>query len=204
MKTFSNNTHGTTVNVDVPETVEEYDTLAGKIGMALADAISNCVYRSWNPAFGRAAVKRLCEKYDVEVPQKHANGKPVFGAKKKDGTQSPILLGSQQFVKHLLDEGTMSEDEWAEEATAIAKAVPFDPSESSGGGRIKKEYLETAANILTAIENKQTTAKDFVKLIETNNPGFKVGEPTVENIAVAVKTDQERIANEKKAAYTGG
>lgn len=161
---------GTTVTVNVPETVEEYNALdTTRPSAVLADAISNTLQHSWKSEVRDKFVELLASDYGFNRLMKP-------GATKKDGTPGAEVPAEthKDCMDRALKEGKLNEDQVADLLRKAASAVPFDPApgERSGGtGRIGKEYYAAADGIISVGADG---VKKAVKKLEKLNPGLKV------------------------------
>jgi len=145
---------GFDVMVQVPETVEEFDSLAGRSGACLEEATDNVIYRGVLAEFRSKLVDAL-EKdtsFPIEREQKkNAKGEPQF-----DKDQKPILVVSESegaYKKRLQAHLGLDDDAFAARfaplAQQVAQGIKFDPKATERKPKTPpKTYLEAARSIL--------------------------------------------------------
>lgn len=196
---------GFNLSVTVPDSVEDFDKAAGKPGAALGEAIKNVIYRGWNAEFRRAFLERM-EK-DSEIPwpvdQKKTDAQPD----RKDGKpKTPVHIPEGDYFDLLKAKG-YTQDQMAPIAVEVAAGIAFDPAAAEGGGgRIGKEYLTAAEDVIKSGVERVTRVKSK---LEQSNPGLTVdldpatadvkNEEHVKALARAIKTNADRKAREALA-----
>lgn len=183
VKDYSNTSCGATVNIQVPESAEEFDSLAGREGAAADAAVRHTIYHSWNQAFRTALAEAVASKTGEKPRQ--------VGTKTNDkGEEEPVLETDASFLNYVTGEGLISGEDYAELAQSVADDLPFDPSPTPRTGRVSKEMKALAESVVAGVESGATTAEDVVAKLEAT-PGVKVGEFTVDNVARAIKAREE-------------
>lgn len=154
--------------VAVPETIEEFDTLAGKPGAALASAIANEIYRGVLTE-ARSEFCGLLEDYSGIPRATKESGRT---RKKDDGSTEPVLVFAEteaDYVKRVIAELTVKanngkptdqqveEIPWKSEFAPLVarlsvggdKEVKFDPKATERkSNKIEKRFLDGADNII--------------------------------------------------------
>jgi len=215
MKSQTVKTLGYTINVQVPENVQEFDRLAKKDGACLEQGILNIIYRSVLAQFRSL----FCEQ--VEAQTQVARETKDTGRTRKVKTEHPdgsvteetesVLVYSEteadyldRVIHTLAQRDGVAPDEvharFAELANSLAGKIPFDPSEkeraegSAGPKKPSKTMLALAAKIVAA----NAAAKVAGDL--TQKLGFVVL-PDVESLARAITEDQRRKRLALEAEY---
>lgn len=195
MKPYINRTLGLKVNVMVPSTVEEYDTLAGSPGVCLTSAIANGIYKQWNHEFRDALCETLVKQTGVEMLSRKE--------KSKDGSEKLVKTETEQsYVDRLLADGKITDGELQKLADAVAAEIKFDPSPSTRQRKAPKEIQNNAAAIMAAVTAGQSSAKVVAKKLG-DELGVKFadafGEFNEESViaalmAIKAKEDRDRIS----------
>jgi hypothetical protein len=197
---------GFNVTVSVPSSVEENDSLAGKVGATLDDAVDNVVYRSGDglPAFREAlangievatGIKRVSEpvmtKATADTPaqqKKDEQGELVFKYTESEA----------DYIDRVLAQTGRSRESFIDQATAAQTSVKYDPkaSERSAAGpkTPPKSVFETVDAIIAA---GQHTA---VAVSLTGLLGRQV-EADRESLAKAIHEDQLNEMRKLKSKY---
>lgn len=159
MKDKKYNSLGLTVSISVPETVEEYNALAGRENAAVDDAVDNTVYRSVLAEFR----EKFCEEVEKEtgIARKRSPVLDDKGEPKKDKNNNPVITFDETEGKYiarvLAEKGYDDAGTFQAIADAIATNLKFDPSvreRTSGGGKVAKTYVEAADKIIAMGEDK--------------------------------------------------
>ena len=182
----------------VPESAEEFDTIAGKSGACVEEAISNVLYRGWNAEFRKGVQKAIKDTTGFErlvVKQ---------GPPKKDGTTSPIYESEADYVKRYLAQevglGKTKDAVMADLngiAIGVAKSLKFDPKPSTRSTGPGKEWEAAAQSTLSSINNDPARVAKLVAKLEGLNEGMEItvgedGLVSVEELAKALKTNAAR------------
>ena len=201
--TLTQNSMGLTVQIKgCPASALEYDELAGEIGAAVADAISNQVKHVWLSRFRTKVAERLA--VETGFPREK-----VGERKNKDGTVTAVLEKPIDYLNRLCEDKNCEPAEFNPIAQPVADEMPFSSvfvgAPGSGRGRIGKEYLAIADEIMEKVDAAGGDYSAFMDKITEGNPGFTFiiddsGAPTRESIALAIKLDLDR---QKRAALQG-
>lgn len=209
MKPRTYNSLDLDLQVPAPETVEEFDTNAGKPGACLNEAINNVVYRSWLADF------RSLFLHGGEIEVTNA-----------DGTKSKVKVEGIDDITKIEREGTANDAgeivKWTEtegkyfarvcaklqkpasefqaHANKIAKLIPFDAKASPrtfAPKKTAKAYLDAATQIIDkgeAVASK--VAAELAKLL-----GIDV-QPNRESLgkAISLHEAKKREAEKPKLA----
>lgn len=170
---------GLDFQLEVPSTVDEYNTLAKDLNACLSEAILNVVYRSTLPDIRTRFITALEAATGIKFPTikndkgeevydpKMSDGKFVDGVRDKKGWQepeawksaaTPILLSAIQGDPKAVDtEGKPDED--------ARKPVVFDPTATAKGPSkpktLPKDYLDAATRVFA--NNNQNKIVDRIK-----------------------------------------
>lgn len=147
MKSITNRTLGFAVTVSVPETAEEYDGLAGRVGACVDDANNNVLYRSWNHKFRKA----LCEAVEEETGEERGNTVNEETGKKTFTEQEKV------YVSRVISEGLIEQEEVDSIAQRVAPGIEFDPKPTSRKKKVPEEISKAVTTVLAALEEGTTT-----------------------------------------------
>lgn len=174
---------GLDLAVKVPESVDEFNTLAGNANACLDEATNNILYRSWLADFRSTYCEKLETTAGIERKTRDTG--------KKDTKGEPVLVYDEseaEFVKRVCAEKGVEITAFKSLADEVAAGIAFDPKaterKTAGPKKLPKMYLEIAQKVLDAGAAEAVAAKLSGKL------GITVA-PTLEGIAAAVKADQE-------------
>lgn len=195
---------GTTVSVDVPSTVEEYNALdTSRPSAVLADAVNNTLQHSWKGEVRDKAAALVEEELGFKRAMKP-------GAVKKSGEAGAEVPAEtvKDYFDRALSEGKATEEQLATILIKAASSTPFDPSpgeRSGGSGRIGKEYYAAADGI---ISQGPDVVKKAVKKLEKLNAGVSVkfnedGSVSRDSFASAIRTNAARKVAEASAELIG-
>lgn len=197
MKAYQNKTLGQTVTLQVPETAEEFDSLAGATGLCVKDANRNVIYRQWNHEFRKA----FCDALENETGIARKTKTVGEGDKAKevfDETEAEYLNGLE-LGKHI-DEERMSQI-----AQEVAAEVKFDPTPSTRSKKIPKEITNAAAGLMAAVNAGETDAKklakNFEKVLGIESFTVAFGEVSEDSLAAALLADKEKTDRERSAKF---
>lgn len=195
MKTEEYNFLGLKVNKEVPTTNEEFDKAANELNAACASAVDHYMYHVWGGKF-REEFCAAVEK-STEIPWPTDDDAMKTATPKKDGTVTPIHISHGQYFKLVLAKTGKKPEDFAEIANEVAARVAFDPSASSSGGRIAKEYISAAEGV---IAKGPDAVAQVVATLNRLNPGVSLGDaPTVDELARAIKSNADRKKAEAAA-----
>jgi hypothetical protein len=190
-------TLGYEIQVQVPSSVEEFDSLAKKQGVCLEQAILNIIYRSVLAKVRTTFVEVLEEQTGIARLTKDSGKK----RKNEAGVEEPVLVFTEtegEFVDRVLVETKSSKENFEALMVSVASKVTFDPSETeakpSGPKKVAQAYLDAAKTIIDKGQGDSVAAKLTSKL------GFPV-EPTIESLGRAIAEDQRRKKAEIAAEY---
>lgn len=161
MKQAQNETLGFKLNVQVPDSVEEFDRLAGRQGAALDEATKNVMYRGWNADFRRKLIDSL-EKQFTDIKRAVVGKGPK---RKKDGIEPDIFESEQKYLDRVIAGGHPLV-ELQPMAEQVAAGIAFDPSAAERSTKVGKEYLELADGVIAKGNDAVETAT--TKLLALN------------------------------------
>jgi hypothetical protein len=209
---------GFTVAVKVPQTAEEYDQLAGRVGAILDDAISNVVYRGVLTGV-RAD---FCE--ELEKATGIARKQSPTGKKKKDaaGVEVDIMAYDESEAKYaarvqaelkLTDEAFVAAYQALMDKVVADEANSFDPSETKREAKAKKlpeSYLVAATRVF-ANGNEQKiaarllaesgTAVNFVPVEGDEAAQTAAKAKNIELLGWAIRTNELFLEKQRAVTY---
>lgn len=198
MAKTTNKTLGFSFSVKTPDSVEEFNRLAGNANACLQMAVRHVLYHNWNPTFRRALCKAIEEASGVKRPQqKDGSGNPVFADAEN---KVPVLVSEKIYLKQIKATGAMSGEALQALAAEVAGKVPFEASASKRGRKPNKEHVAAAQNIIDAINRGDTTMELVKEKFEALNEGLSFdelieeAENELEALAAAVKINEDRKA----------
>lgn len=143
MKAQLNETLGFKLNLQVPESVDEFDRLAGKSGACLDEATLNVIYRGWNAEFRRTFVDQMAKLHpDI---RRAVVGKGPKTKKNPEGAD--VFESEAKYVERLIA-GGVTRDEMFPIAVDVAGKIAFDPKAAERSTKVGKEYLELADGVI--------------------------------------------------------
>lgn len=189
---------GVSYNISVPETAEEYDQLAGKVGACVSSANRNVIYRQTNPQFRPKFCELVEEDTGIERKTKVTGTKTV---KDDDGNETTEeIIGYAETEKVYLDR-VYAEENLVDEEQIMARfgdlvsqaeaEVVFDPSEHEAAPKVKKpkKIHRTTAEQILEQAGEEALAMVASKLAEELD--IEV-EATVDSVAMALQTRENR------------
>ena len=192
-------TLGLQINVDVPSSVEEYDSMAKQVGACLESGVANTIYRGYLAEFRSTFSDKLAEKSGIARATK-PSGKFVKDEAGKD-TEEAILVYSETESDHfdrVLVETKTEKSAWQELALEVASGIKFDPSAAerapAGPKKTSAKFIKAATDLIAAGKG------DAVAAFLTTKLGFAV-EPNIESLGRAIAEDQKRKAAELANQY---
>lgn len=184
-KVYETNSLGYPLKFKGPGTVEDYDRVAGKVGVCLEDAVDNTIYRStlpeWQDAFSKEIESKTGQKRQV-------NEKATADAKARSKSPDKVkdIMETVRVYHNRVTAGMSDEDKKALAAAAqvCADSIVVDPSPSKRQAGLSKDLRAKADSLLTLptdqLEAKVTKYLDKV-------PGFELerdeaNKPTTESL----------------------
>jgi hypothetical protein len=178
MKTKEYSSLGLKVNFSVPESVEEFDANAKRIGACLEEATNNSVYRGMLGDFrdvllhgwAEKGIKGLDDIYGVE-----RKTKPVLDRKtnlpRKDKDDNEVTTydeTEEEFLDRVLAEKGLKIEDIQEHANTVAASLVFDASarekKAPKPKKLSSTYLDAAKKLLEKYEDSKIN-KTFAKFI---------------------------------------
>lgn len=199
MKTVQNKSMGLVVNVEVPDSVEEYNQLAGRNDACLEDAIQYNLFHSFNSEF-RNKFAEAVEK-ETGIARNLNEAAMAKSPERKDGKEkTKIYENPGSYIARVLAEKGVEASAFQDVGDRIARSIKFDPSEGtrSGSGKVGKEYLAAAETIINAGPDKLEGA---IEKLESLNTGLTIernseGGVDVDTLARAIKINADRKQRE--------
>lgn len=211
MKTTKTNVLGVEVEIEIPSTVEEYDSLAGRTGAALDGANRQTLAHKWAGEARDAVVEALEEKTKIE--QRVIKTIPP---EKEGGKETKIYETAATYVEFIKKQANIAPEDFATIVKDAAGDVAFNPGASTRTGTTKKEYFNMADTVLTAGQSGNPTPSGLVgkqvfdkvtKTLEASNPGLSItraddelGTPDRDSLAAAYRANDERVKREAHSA----
>lgn len=158
MKEVSNKCVGVSYRLQVPETAEEYDHAAGKIGACVESANKNVIYRSTNAQFRAAFAAAVEDETGIERETAKVGSKTVTDDDGNETTED--VYGYSETEKAYLDRvyaelGLGDEDaimsKFGDIVASIEAELVFDPSErerATKERKPRKAFLNIANAVL--------------------------------------------------------
>lgn len=185
-----------------PSSNEEFDQMLGSVGAACEyatdDIIKHTYLSKWRPAFSEALAKETGIAREV-----------VSTKKNKDGSETKVYEKEAVHVARVLAQTGRTIESFNALAQSVADSLTFGDAlvSNRGGGRVGKEFLGIADDIIENINAGNGSFEVFIEKMQTLLPNFvfacdDAGNPTRESIALAVKADLERQKAERVKAYT--
>lgn len=188
MKNETYKSLGLNVVISVPESVEEYDKLAGKDGAALADATVNTVYRSVLNVF-RAQIADAVEKQSG-VARKRTYKVDANGAQVLDDEQNPIIETEEPEAKYISRVAGDNVEQFQTLADEIATKLIFDPKVKERAAfapkKLAQKFIDAATQIITAGHGEAVASALSAKL------AIAVDGTSAESLGSAIRLDQTK------------
>lgn len=202
---YENDTHGFTLYVEGPDSIEDFDREFGTPGAALRSAVQREIYHRWNKPFAENLVKLLEEKTGQTIPSSGEKKTVGRGADKKE---VDVPVSAQKFLNKLLADRVITEAEAKEIALAAAKATGRLDLSPSVSDSVSKGLLEQAESYLRLVAAGQASEETFrAQFAERNGLNFSDlgdGSFTAPNIAMAIKINEDRKKREAAAKKAQG
>jgi len=155
MKTKEYSSLGLKVPFEVPETVEEFDTNAKRVGACLDEAINNVIYRGSLAEFRDEFCSKLEAQTSIERNTEPVmkDGKPVV----KDGAEVTRYSETEgDYVKRVCATKNVEADSFQTLANEVANATKFDASAAERKPSAPKKLAELYKNsALACFKNKE-------------------------------------------------
>ncbi len=198
---YTNNSLCTSVEVEVPA---DLDALAQAFGAAAIyeSSIRQAFYQGWNIPFREKVAAKLQEKFPEPA-------RVVIGKKKnRQGVEENVYESEQVYVKNLLAENVISQEELDAIAQEIAFTIPFEIATSDSKKKVAPEFLATAKQFDAAFTSGKQSFEKFANNFANSNPGYTLAQfgadvDRVNAIAKALEIDSKRRAQESANALLG-
>jgi hypothetical protein len=205
MKTKQYNSAGLSVAFKVPETVEEFDRLAGSEGAALSEATDNVVYRGTLADFR----SELCERLATETGVERSTRDTGKVRKNEAGVDEPVLVYDEtevDFIKRVCATKGVEVTVFQPLADEIASKLVFDPKPRERKAATPKRFSQLILNTAKAIlgAGKAHSAAEFIKATSgfIMAPLTGVEETDLLVVAAAVKANEDFLAKQRASQYT--
>lgn len=171
-----------------PDTVEDYDRAAGKVGSCLQDAVENTIYRGTLPEWQDAFAKKVAE---LTGTTRGVNAEATAAAKARSKTPEKVkdVLETVTTYVNRATANMSDEDKTAlaKLAQEVADSVMVDPSPSKRQAGVPKEYKAKAESLLTLptdqLEAKITAWGEKYDSVDVSNlERDEAGKPTVDSL----------------------
>jgi hypothetical protein len=152
---YETNSLGYKLSFEGPNTVEEYDQKAGRVGACLEDAIDNTIYRSTLPEWQDAWATKLAEVTgQPRTVDKEATDKAKARAKDPSKIQD-IMEKVKTYDKRVtVGMNEQQKADLARMAQEVANTIMVDPSPSKRAKGPDKALLAKADSLLTLPEDQ--------------------------------------------------
>jgi len=176
---------GLEVRFNVPETVDEFDSNAKRVGACLDEATNNVIYRGSLAEFRDALCDKVGEAYGIDRQTKDS------GRKNTDGT--PIMVYDEteaDYIDRVVSTKGIKREELQPLADAVASGIEFDASarerKAPKSPTIPKWALEQAKGIIASGKLDVVNGR-FHKLIGKTFTATDNAEADVKTLAAMVK-----------------
>lgn len=194
-----------TIQETEPSTIQECVDLIGEVGV-VDETTSNLRYRNKYPRVYKKVSAAIAAKFPR--PQKTKEGpdgtKVPVVSKKKDGTETPVLVEPNEHLRQYLASGDGARAELQELFASTANAEPLyvKGERVGGGGKISQGALDGANSKFAAGEEAVEAA---IETIEANIPGYKVardaeGAATPESLARGIQALNKHLQQKALAS----
>lgn len=211
MKKVEYKSLGVTIPVSVPESVDEYNKLAGRDNAVLDDATDSTVYRSVLNVFRESFVAGIVAATGIarKVTYKtDADGNNLLNEEKQ-----PIVDTEESAATYIKRVAGDTPEKYQDIANTIAATLVFDPKvkerNAAGPKELAKRYKEAAQSIIDAgVDVAQAVAEGLsTKLgitveIFLAEDGTINAAPTIEALGNAIRADQQK--EDLASKYTAG
>lgn len=199
MKQKQYNSLGVTVNLNVPESVEEFDQNAKRIGACLDEAINNVVYRGSLAEFRDAFTTKVEETHQVE--------RKTESTGKKDSDGNDIVKYAEtegEYIKRVCATKGIEAAQLQSLADEVAAGIVFDASATERKPAAPKKLAEDYKNVaiqlidagkVDAFRDKKATPRNIVVPDLTGDR-----EKDILAVGYAVKQVELAIRKEQMAA----
>lgn len=213
MKPRIQETMGFNLTIQVPESVEEFNTLAKaapNTNPCLDAANDQIVFHDTLGSIRSDLVRTLNGEGDhgKEFRSRFPNvpSRRVVGKTPKGGD---ILEKESVYLGLVRESGSISPEDLAAEAQKVADRNPFDPSSSTSASQVAKRYYLLAEATKSAIDAGKGSWPTFVEKFSALNPGFEFEfdadgtTPKLDSVAAAYKANEVREAKESANKVSG-
>ena len=186
-------TLGLNFNFGVPESAEEYDSLAKRVGACLDSAVANHMYRGVFAEVRAGFVEALETSTGIKRKTKETGKtRTIKGSDGAADTTEAILVWDEteaDYFARVCAETSTTPESYQSALDKVVAGVVFDPSAAEraapGPKTVAKKFTVAAQTILDAGAGTKAAAKLSEIL------GITV-EPTLESLAKAIAEDQKR------------
>ena len=187
------------VALQVPSTIEELAALVNGQDKVLELATDELIYRNILPKIRKA----FFEKVEAETGVAPRVIKTI-PAKTPDGKATEVYEKDTDYIKHVSATTDRSIESFLPLLQAAADEVGFDISASGRATKGTKVDVEAAENIIAAVKAGTSNFDRVVGNLTDRNPGLAInrqddGSVSVEDLALAIRTDRERRQREAVA-----
>ena len=195
MKNTTVNTKDLELTVPVPDSIEEYDRLAGAEGSALSKAIKSDIYNYYNLDFGIELCKEL-EK-ELETPRKTKQG---------DNGKDVYTETETQYIARLKEDNTLSEAKYKTIGKKVAKRVKFNNAPRQRAAAPPKATTAMAQDLIDAVSsgdaNEAEVKASFERQIEeVTSFDESFGDFCLETVTKAIVTFDAQETAKKKSKF---
>jgi hypothetical protein len=184
------NSLGVQVKLQVPASVEEFDTNAKRVGATLDYAIDNAVYRGSLADFREEFVNLV--EVETGIPRETKT------VGEGDKAKEVYSQSEAQYIAHVLATTGRTAESFQSIADEVASKLVFDAAERerkpAAPKRISKMWMEAATKIVEA------GGAEKASKVLTSRLGREVGTDVI-SLAAAIKEDQDIKAKAMVAEY---
>jgi len=184
MAKYETNSLGFPLEFNGPDSVEDYDRAAGKVGSCLEDAVENTIYRSTLPEFQDAFSKKVEE---MTGQKRQVNTEATANTKARSKTPDKVkdIFETIRVFVNRATAGMSDADKTAlgQIAQEVASGITVDPSPSKRQGGLRKDLKSKAESLLT-LPDDQLEAKitSYLNYVEYDLDRDEANKPTVESL----------------------
>lgn len=195
MKPYLNKVLFHVVNIQVPSSIDEFNQLGGD---ALAEAIKQIIYGSWNTKFR----KLLCETLEGTTGISR-------NTKKNDEGKDVYTESESEYVKRVLGSGKLNDESaqqiWNDVASEVDIADCIRPTVRTK--KAPKEVVATASGVIQSVKDGDSTKEEkmalFEKALDLDSGTFEArfGDFDQESVEQALLAVHEKRAREAASEF---
>ncbi len=202
-KLYSFRTQGYSLQAYGPDSVEEYDKVAGGPGKCLEDAVDNEIFRGTIPAFWKAAIPKVAELTGIALGTDEKATEKARQRAKTPEAAAAVKNVDEKFSSYITRvEASLGDDkdahkELEELLKSVALETAIDPSPSNRERGPGKDYLDKADKVLALsddqIEEKVSKWTAIAGWSEADLSRDENGKPERESLAKLAKATADAL-----------